>query len=226
MAAKPDLSTKSLLPWDEYKDKKSNDALASIYAHISGISAAMCAWYWTSIQTKRRTSICIRVLCFLLTVIGSILPILAAINETASYKLAFTQCAIALIALAGLLFYSDRVFGWSSGWLRYITTVMTMENLTRSFEFEWANYMIQKNTPFDPIDVKALFGLARKLEQELTRLQADETTKWAAEFNSGTALLESMIKSQREETEKKLETIRTSLSAKLDTEQSEGKDSR
>ncbi|MFA6011263.1 MAG: SLATT domain-containing protein [Desulfobacteraceae bacterium] len=224
MTPKPDISTKQLLPWDEYKDKKPNDALASIYAHISEISAAMCAWYWTSIKTKRRTSIWIRALCFLLIAFGSILPILAAINEKADDKLTFTQYAIALIALAGLLVYADRVFGWSSGWLRYITTVMTMENLTRSFELEWANYIILKNAPLDPADVKALFELARKLEQELTNLQADETTKWVAEFNSGTSLLESMIKSQREETEQKMETIRTSLSTKPPTEKTEGKE--
>jgi hypothetical protein len=42
-------------------------------------------------------------------------------------------------------------------------------------------------------------------------LQADETTKWVAEFNTGISLLESLIKTQREETDKKLDAIRTTL---------------
>ena len=57
MASKPDISTKKLLPWDEYKDKEPGAALASIYAHIEAASTMMCSWYWTSIHTKRWTSL-------------------------------------------------------------------------------------------------------------------------------------------------------------------------
>src|SRR5262245_35939227 len=53
--SKPDISTAELLRWDEYKDKKPDEALASIYKHIESTSKQMCAWYWTSIKVKRRT---------------------------------------------------------------------------------------------------------------------------------------------------------------------------
>ncbi|MCJ7601289.1 MAG: SLATT domain-containing protein [Desulfobulbaceae bacterium] len=212
MAKKPDISTKKLLPWDEYKNKTSDLALASIYAYIESVSTTMCAWYWTSIGTKRWTSLWVRAITFLLLTIGTSLPIFAAIQDLPKDKLLFTQWAVALLAIAGLIQVADRVFGWSSGWMRYISTVTTMENLTRAFELEWANYIVSKSAPLDTSDVKSLFELARTLEQELTKLQAEETTKWISEFNSSISLLESMIKSQREETDKKLDAIRTNLS--------------
>lgn len=171
----------------------------------------MCSWYWTSIRTKRWTSLWIRAIAFLLLAAGTSLPIFAAIQDLPKEKLLFTQWAVALLAISGLMLVADRVFGWSSGWMRYITTVTTMENLTRAFELEWAKYILSKSAPLDAADVKSLFELTRGLEQELTKLQAEETTKWVAEFNSGISLLESLIKSQREETDKKLEAIRTSL---------------
>jgi hypothetical protein len=210
--AKPDISTQKLSPWDEYKDKKPDEALESIYAHVSAASSMMRTWYWDSIRTKRRTSLWIRGTAFVLLIFGTTLPIFAAIQETPDVRLKFTQSAVALLAVAGLTQVADRVFGWSNGWTRYMTTVTTMENLTRAFELEWAKYIVSKATPFDPSDVITLFELAKGFEQELTKLQADETTKWVAEFNTGISLLESLIKTQREETDKKLDAIRTTLS--------------
>lgn len=212
--AKQDISTKELSKWDNYKDRKPEETLPSIYAHIETTSLEMCSWYWTSIRTKRTTSLVARFAAFLLLVLGTTLPIFAAIQVEAKDKLLFTQWAVALLAIAGLTQVADKVFGWSSGWMRYITTVTTMENLTRAFQMEWAKYLVSKNgAPLETSDAKALFDLAQALEQELTKLQAEETTKWVAEFNTGISLLDTLIKTQREEIDKKLEAIRTGLTA-------------
>jgi len=212
VTAKQDISTQKLSAWDEYKDKTPDDALASIYAHVGATSSMMRTWYWDSIRTKRWTSLWVRTVAFVLLVLGTSLPIFAAIQIKAEEKLLFTQWAVMLLAVAGLIQLADRVFGWSSGWMRYVTTATTMEHLTRAFELEWAKYIVSKAVPLDSSDVNALFELAKGCEQELTKLQADETTKWVVEFNTGISLLESLIKTQREETDKKLEAIRTTLS--------------
>ena len=226
MADKPDISTEKLSPWDEYKDKEPHEALESIYTHVEAASLMMCNWYWASIRTKRITSLSVRSIAFVLLVLGTSLPIFAAIQIEASDKLLFTQWAVALLAVAGLTQVADRVFGWSSGWMRYITTVTTMENLTRAFELEWAKYLVSKNDPIDSSDVKNLFELAKGLEQELTKLQADETTKWVTEFNTGISLLESLIKTQREQTDKKLNSIRTTLTTEVEAAKTEEKANR
>lgn len=211
MASIPDITTDALETWDKYKNKPPDEVLAAIYAHIEKVSRQVCAWYWASIRTKRNTSLGVRWLSFSLLVLGTTFPIFAALQATAEHKLFLTQLAVAFLVIAGLSQLADRVFGWSSGWMRYITTVTTMENLTRAFQMEWARYLVTKATAPDPADVKALFDLAKGLEQELMKLQAEETTKWVAEFNTGIALLDTMIKTQREEADKKLEAIRTSL---------------
>ena len=79
MAAKPDISTKQLSPWDTYKDKKPDEALASIYEHVGAVSLTARNWYWTSIRTKRWTSFSARAIAFVLLVFGTSLPIFAAI---------------------------------------------------------------------------------------------------------------------------------------------------
>ena len=211
MASKPDITTDTLDSWDQYKNKQPDEILASVYAHIEKTSRQMCAWYWTSIKTKRLTSFAVRGCAFLLLLLGTTFPVFAALQGSAEQKLLLTQLAVGFLVIAGLTQLADRVFGWSSGWMRYITTVTTMENLTRAFQMEWAKFLVSKAGAPDATDAKVLFELAKSLEQELTKLQAEETTKWVAEFNTGIALLDTMIKTQREETDKKLEAIRTSL---------------
>src|ERR1039458_8250711 len=199
-----DITIRVFLKWDEFKDKLPPDALASIYTHITLTSASICGWYWSNIKVKRLTSLAARSIAFFLLIPGTGLQIYATTLNGAGEKLTLTQLAVASLAIAALVQLGDKAFGWSSGWMRYITTVTTMENLTRAFQLEWAKYLVSKTTALDGTDTKTLFDLARGLEQELLKLQADETTKWVAEFNAGISLLDSAIKTEREETEKKL----------------------
>jgi hypothetical protein len=223
MASTPDVTSKKLSSWDEYKDKQPDQALQSIYKHAEDSSAEVRIWYWKNIKKKKRWSLLGRKVAFGLLIFGTAFPIFAGLSNDTYQRLIFTQCAVAFLVVAALITLGDKVFGWSSGWMRYITTVTTMENLTRAFELEWIKYLVSKNAPLDSSDVKALFELAQGLEQELIKLQADETTKWVAEFNASLLLLESVIKTQREETDKKIEAIRTTLTTKEAAEKQEEK---
>lgn len=173
---KEDITNKSASGWDEYKDKTPEVALESIYERACETSRTMCNWYWLSIRTKRWTSLSARFFAFLLLMLATSLPIFAGLLESPSQRLAFTQWAVALLAIAGLTQLADRIFDWSSGWMRYITTAMTMENLTSVFQLEWHKYILARNGPLVAEDVKALLALAQSLEQELIKEQADETT--------------------------------------------------
>ncbi len=211
--AKTDITTTTLLAWDMYKGKPADEALQSIYERATNTSRTICKWYWTSITTKRRTSLGIRFIIFSLLILGTVLPILAGLKGDTEVRLQFTQYGVAALALAGLLQVADRVFGWSSGWLRYITTVTAMENLTRRFELEWAGYILNRTGLLGESDTRPLFDLAKGFEDEIVKLQSDETDKWVTEFNSGVALLGDMIKSQRESGEKAVEAARASVAA-------------
>jgi hypothetical protein len=205
------VSARTFLKWDEYSGKPPPVALESIYSYITTFAASTTGWYWKSIKTKRRTSIAIRTISFLLLAFGTAAQFYASTVIDVQNRLYTTQAAIASLAIAALMTVADRAFGWSGGWLRYVLTVTTMENLIRAFQLEWAKYFVAKVGEADTNDVKALLLLTQGLEQELLKLQGEETTKWATEFNAGIAILESAIKTQREETEKKADTIRTTL---------------
>jgi hypothetical protein len=211
--AKTDIATTKLLAWDRYKGKPVDEAMQSIYERATSTSRTICVWYWTSITTKRRTSLGVRFIIFSLLILGTVLPILAGLKGDTEVRLQFTQYGVAALALAGLLQVADRVFGWSSGWLRYITTVTAMENLTRKFELDWAGYILNRTGALSESDTRQLFDQAKRFEDDIVKLQSDETDKWVTEFNSGLALLGDLIKSQRESGEKAVEAARASVAA-------------
>jgi hypothetical protein len=211
--AKKDVRADTLLGWDEYKDKPFDKALPAIYSHAGNISKAKCTWYWESIKSKRLSSLGVRGVTFALLIIGTVLPILAGLDDRPLVRLQCTQFGVVALAFAGLLQVADRVFGWSSGWLRYITTVTAMENLSRKFELDWASYIVDKGSTIGDGDTKPLFDLAKRFEDDISKLQSDETDKWVTEFNSSVALLGELIKSQRESAEKTSEAARTAIAS-------------
>lgn len=200
--AKSNIQAEFRLQWDQYIGKSIADALPSIYEKAKESSRRHSGWYWESIATKRRTSLTVRAFTFVFLVLGTLLPLSAAVVKDTDLRLLMTQFGVAALAFAGLLQLADRVFGWSSGWIRYITTATAMENLIRSFELDWAAYLLGKSGQLADADVKPLFDLAAELEKALARLQDEETSAWKAEFNSGAQLLGEMIKSQRESGDK------------------------
>ncbi|MGA1876180.1 MAG: SLATT domain-containing protein [bacterium] len=208
MAKKSNITTSQLLPWDTYKDKPAEKALQSIYERANKTSVTICTWYWLSIKKKRVTSLTTRFLTLSLLIIGTVLPLLAGLRESVAGRLFLTQFGVAALACAGLFQVADRVFGWSSGWLRYITTVTAMESLTRRFELDWADCMLNLTGNPNGAKVKQFFDLAKRFEEEILKLQSEETGKWVADFSSGAVLLDGLVKSQRESGAKSAEAAR------------------
>lgn len=212
MVLKSDIKKESSLSWNRYNDKSPEEALKQLYEDTHELSKTKRDWYWTSIKTKRWTSLSVRLLAFLLLLVGTALPLLAGLSNDAAARLTCTQVAVVLLAAAGLLQVADKIFGWSTGWMRYITTATDMEAATSGFDIDWSKYLLAKSGPLEAADIRALFALSEGLERQLMKLQTEETNKWVSDFNAGVSLLDSLIKAQRDETQKQLEALRTTVS--------------
>ncbi|TMQ11254.1 MAG: SLATT domain-containing protein [Deltaproteobacteria bacterium] len=208
MGRKADIKQPQFLAWDQFDGKEPKEALPAIYNHAAEFSARCRAWYWHSIQHKRTVSTGARFTAFALAAFGVVAPLTAAMWSLDGQRLLWSQLAVAAFALAGLVQLADRVFGWSSGWLRYISTVMAMENLTRQFELDWAGYFIALGRAVRPAEVRAVFDIAERFE-----IQVAELEKRVTEFNTGLAALNDIMKTARESTQKTEAEARDALHA-------------
>lgn len=213
MGRKPDIRQEEFLPWDQFDRKSPDHALPAIYDCALKFSTKCRDWYWTSIRNKRLVSTASRFFTFLLAAFGVVAPLAAAIWSADEDKLLWTQLAVIALAAAGLVQLADRVFGWSSGWLRYISTVTAMENLTRQFQLEWAVHFVNLEHNAQDGGIRPLFDLAQRLQTQLGELQTSETDGWIVEFNAGRAMLNEVIKSAREAAEKSATEARSASQA-------------
>lgn len=216
------ISATNALSWDQYMNKPVEEVLPAIYTYALNTSRKVCDWYWHSIKIKRRTSLFSRAAIFFIAIIGTAMPVLSGFFDTDKTRLLATQFGVIALAIGAVLLYADQVFGWSSGWLRYVRTVTSLENLVRKFELDWASYVLGKGGALDSADAKYLFDLAKQLEIDTFKQQSDETDQWAAEFTKGTNLLNDLIKTQREQADRAVEAARAAVAAQQQAQKNSG----
>ena len=176
--------------WNHYVNGSVEDALKTTYDLVQLHSSKLRHWYWSNIRAKKARSITTRFVSYLFGAVGVLAPLTAAM-QPAKEQLLWTQWGVLALAIAGLAQACDRVFGWSSGWQRYVTTVTTMEQLTTQFELDWAKCLLGARSPLQLADVTEPLELARAFSLELEHLRGKETDAWVAEFKAGqTALSE------------------------------------
>lgn len=198
--SKEDVKTSQLLNWDSYSEKAKNsseDAAKAIYKHAKATVDPLKEWYWKSIKTKKATALWTRAITFALLFLGTLLPVFTEMGAPAG-RVAQLELGLAALASAGLLMLADKVFGWSSGWVRYITTVTAIEALSTRFEMDWSGFRLPKDRALESNDIAQLYALAKKFVEDALTLQGDETDKWVTEFNSGTVALSEAIKAGKE----------------------------
>jgi hypothetical protein len=209
-----DIKVENILSWNNFQGKSLADALPAIYDHATKTSKTSRDWYWGSIAKKKEYALLFLALTLILLIVGTILPVVAGIYRDEHKRLLCTQLGVVALAVAGLLQVCDRTFGLSSGWMRYIDAVTTMESLTRHFELDWAGYIVDKGAGLSDGDIKPLFEIAKQFEVGLAKVQSDETAKWASEFGSGLSALNELIKSQRESADKDRAAAKVDLETK------------
>ena len=189
--------------WVELAAKPPAQALATIYSEAVTFSFSQRDWYWRNIAAKRTRGSGARALTYAFAFFGVIAPLVTVLLAKDS-QLIVTQVAVAALAAAGLVQGADKYFGWSSGWLRYVTTVTAMEQLTLQFELDWVGLMLAQ--PPNTSDVKTFFDIAKQFRLEIEKRRSEETDGWVSEFNAGMAALNEMIKFQKDATDKAAQT--------------------
>jgi len=94
----------------------------------------------------------------------------------------------------------DRFFGYSSGWMRYITTALALEKSLSEFRLEWTRHIarLRGGPPAEPqLDQLILtcerFSLAVRSQVE------QETNAWVIEFQSNLSHLERELQCRADE---------------------------
>lgn len=202
MAAQP--NPLSNLSW---KDADIENSLRELRQYAEIEAQKQIGWYYAKKISKARMSSTLRFIAIVLFVFGGLVPIIKATlpaTTTATLPFDFGQAGYLLIGVAAGCVGLDRYFGYSTGWIRYITTAMALEKSLEEYRLEWTQQMAKArgNTPTaeqleELIQTCAKFSLAIKSQVE------QETKAWVTEFQSNLAQLEKDLQARAEEVKAK-----------------------
>jgi hypothetical protein len=174
--------------------------VADVYSYANKRAQDAAGWYLERKTGKQQAAQALRFLAIILTTIGGVIPLLAASRILPlQTNMEYGQFGYVALALAGACVLLDKFFGYSSSWMRYITTAMKLQRLLEEFNLDWA--MLASA-------VQSEFATATERESLLKRVQTflhavlaeveSETAAWAAEYRSNLAELEKSARQQLE----------------------------
>jgi hypothetical protein len=185
--------------WD---DEKREESIKLLYNFTCGTTKEAIEWYW---RKKRvgRLGRALRLFAILLTTAGGMVPILRSAGIGTSNNPTFfgllPEYGYVLVAVAAGLIALDRFFGFSSTWIRFVTTATTLHTGFTKFQLDWAllkaRIGARKLTTEDcETLIHRLLGLLTFVREEVEK----ETAAWTTEYLSNLANLEKEAKKQIE----------------------------
>ncbi len=194
----------SKLSW---KDSDVENSLSVLHQYVEEQAQKQIYWYWDKKRAKAHMSMFLRFVAIILFALGGLVPIVKATlpaTVAAKFPFDFGQSGYLLIGVAAGCMGLDRFFGYSTGWIRYVTTAMAIEKSLEEFRLEWTRSMAKmRGAPPSPeqlevlIQTSAAFSLAIKSQVE------QETKAWVVEFQSNLSQLEKDLQAKAEEAKTK-----------------------
>ena len=175
------------------------DSLKRLYKFAYDTATEAIKWYWRK-KWKGRVGRALRFFAIVLTAAGGLMPLLLAadIESFWGYTL-HPQYGYILVALAGAFIGVDRFFGYSSTWIRYVTTATTIQTGFTKFQLEWSAERARMGGGEPSAEECAT--LIQKLLELLSFVRDEvekETNAWATEYLSSLAAIEKEAKKQIE----------------------------
>ncbi|MEO5341470.1 MAG: SLATT domain-containing protein [Magnetococcus sp. MYC-9] len=171
-------------------------------------------WYAKRKKWPSRFSKTIKFSSICLGILGGLAPLLVggdlfSVSDPSAWPLWLRivrqpgDLGYVLLALGGGLVLFDKMFGFSSNWMRYIEAMRCLEDVAARFEQQWTAKAMrvhcQRNaTPPSPPDPKAimtasieLLHVAAEYRRATLACLDKETREWLAEFKANHAQMQS-----------------------------------
>jgi hypothetical protein len=199
--------------WLPAQTEQSLDAMRK-YAEDDVLSAIH--WYYAKKPWKASASQLLKFLTLLATGLGGLLPIISATgvfsvgvpaDKVEFRNLQVNQIGYLCFGLAAAFLAFDKYFGYSTGWMRYITTAMALETALRNFRLDWARMTagLAGTTPSGAV-LEALLQKIQDFCVAARTLVEKETQSWVMEFQSNLSQLEKDAKAAMESARTAVET--------------------
>jgi hypothetical protein len=168
--------------------------LNGIYDYVKKQAIDSINWYLKRKGPVSFISKLLRFLAIIAATLGAVFPVLQGtdlITKVSWVPNNFSQYGYILLALAGGCVLLDKLFGFSSNWMRYMSTVMRLQTLLAQFEMDWAKLVFKSGSgSIDEEQQNKMIDCLSEFRLAVVKELQNETQKWIEEFRSNMAQLE------------------------------------
>jgi hypothetical protein len=190
------------LSWDD--DASVRKSLKDLYSYADGAANDTIGWYFAHKRTKGLVARGLRFAAIILTTVGGVIPLLVnarvgwfGADGNSGSRVDYAQFGYVFLALAAGCVALDRFFGYSSGWIRYVTSALNLQRLQAEFQLDWA--ILTANLPQADVPLIQREAMLRRVQSFILRMREEiekETAEWAAEYRSNLTELEKTARTQ------------------------------
>lgn len=170
-----------VLLWKQEDLKKD---IQSLTDYAINYASEKSDYYKRGSKIKRNWAKGLRIIAIVATALGGLLPVLSQILEKNGLHLEPAWATVA-ITIAVTSIGLDRFFGFSSAWIRFITTQLKIDSKIEQFKLNLENEKfswVGADPGFDK--AKTVINLAVTFINEISQMVQDETYAWMTEFQN------------------------------------------
>jgi len=189
-----------------WKESDVHDSLSTLREYVENEAQRQIAWYHAKRKVKASISTALRFVAILLFVLGGLVPVVKATLAPETLRrigFDFGQTGYLLLAIAAGCVAMDRFFGYSSGWIRYITTALALEKSLEEFRLEWARHIARlRGGQPDEDELDRLIRTCETFSLAVRGQIEQETKAWVIEFENNLSQLKRELESKADEVKK------------------------
>ena len=161
--------------------------LNQLRQHVEDRAVEAINWYLKRKASKSFWSRGLRFLAILFTTLGGLIPV-----STPLLPYDFMgQLGYVMLALAAACIGFDHFFGLSTGWMRFMVTEMSLQQVLAEFQMDWQLLWakVEDGKPTAE-QQQMLLQRLKTFRLQIIKEMTQEMQAWVAEFQSNLALLE------------------------------------
>lgn len=182
-------------PYPSWDASQADESVQRFYEWSTRTCQELIIWYDDTRRPYKKWSKILRAVSMVIGSIGALCPIMDGANLFGAIKLG--NFGYVMLAIAGSIYFCDRHFGISKGWMRFISTQIGLENELRQFVLDWAIAGAENKDTLEKLKMLRSFVIA------INRMLQEETDVWVTEFRANLSELEKFIKSRSAATRRK-----------------------
>ncbi len=195
---KPAIPQLHELKWDP---ENIEDSLDKVYQVAVYKVRDAASYYQKNSKSKKFGARFCRFVAIIMTTLGGVIPILSQMFDFLDPAWASVAIAIAA-AFLGL----DKFLGYSTAWMRFITTELKISEKLETFEFEWiADKVSWQEDKSNRKKARAMVLRCASFTSEISKIVQEETRAWVDEFQSALTKLDESTKIESDKKKSQLE---------------------